>query len=81
MLTEVEPIERWDLTYLGIVPERRRQGLGGPSSARRSTSPTSAAASGSRIAVDARNLPACQLVPECGFQLVEHRLVSLAFLS
>lgn len=80
MLTEVEPIEHWDLTYVGVVPERRRRGLG--RALVRAAIDHVMERGGERleVAVDARNGPARQLYRELGFQLIEHRLVSLKFL-
>jgi mycothiol synthase len=81
LLSEVEPFETWDLSYLGVVPEQRGHGLG--------TALVAAAidivydAGGERldVAVDSRNGPAIQLYQRLGFQLLGERLVSLRILG
>jgi ribosomal protein S18 acetylase RimI-like enzyme len=81
MLSELEPLEGWDLTYLGVVPEWRRRSVGQALVAEALQMVAHAAGARLDVAVDARNLPAVQLYNRLGFQLVGERLLSLVFLT
>ncbi len=80
MLSELERLEGWDLTYLGVVPERRNRGVGRALVAAALHFVADAAGAHLEVAVDARNAPAVQLYARLGFQLVGERLLSLVFL-
>jgi ribosomal protein S18 acetylase RimI-like enzyme len=81
LLGEVVTLEGWDLNYLGVVPQRRRQGLGRALVNVAIDIVSHAGGTHLDIAVDARNAPAIQLYTAAGFQLFDRRLVSLVFLA
>jgi ribosomal protein S18 acetylase RimI-like enzyme len=81
MLSELDPLEGWDLTYLGVVPEQRKKGVGQSLVASALRLVADAAGARLDVAVDARNRPALQLYGRLGFQLMGERLVSLVFLT
>jgi ribosomal protein S18 acetylase RimI-like enzyme len=81
MLTELEPLGGWDLTYIGIVPEQRQKGLGRMILDAALHIVAHAAGTHLDVAVDARNLPALQLYAGQGFQLQSERRVCLSFLN
>lgn len=77
LATEVPDLGAWDLSYLGVVPEARRHGVG-----RELTEHVLRVAQASYaprliVAVDERNHPALQLYRRLGFVSVEFREVYL----
>ncbi len=81
MLSELDRLEGWDLTYLGVVPEWRNRGVGRALLETAMRIVADAAGAHLEVAVDARNAPAIQLYAGHGFQLVGERLLSLVFLT
>lgn len=81
LLCELETLGGWDLTYLGVVPERRRRGVAKALVQAALHIAADAGAAHLDVAVDARNGPAIQLYSAAGFQLFDRRLVSLRFLA
>lgn len=79
MLTEIEPLEGWDLTYVGIVPEMRRRGLGRALVSKALEHVAQAGGSWLEVAVDARNRPGVQLYASTGFHATFERQVFLYF--
>jgi mycothiol synthase len=79
MLAEIPDLGAWDLSYLGVVPEARRRGLGRELAtlvlhlAKKSGAPKVL------LAVDERNQPAIQLYQELGFLSLENRDIYLYF--
>src|SRR5262249_25630000 len=78
LLAAMPEIDAWDVSYVGVVPEARRQGLG-----RRIMIQALRAAADERVgqmtlSVDARNRPAWDLYTALGFQPIEKRHVYLA---
>lgn len=67
-----------DLSYLGVLPAARRQGLGREITCRALLHARQAGMTHVTVAVDGRNRPAWELYRGLGFQLVEQREVYLA---
>lgn len=76
-LTELEPLEGWELSYLGIVPEFRRRGLGRTLAERALERVVERGGAQLDVVVDARNAPALQLYRALGFGVYAQRSVSL----
>ncbi len=81
LMAEVPELAAWDLTYLGIVPEARRRGYG-----RLLVQLVLAAARAAEVdrlivAVDDRNLPACNLYRNLGFEEYDRREIYLAIFA
>lgn len=81
LLTELPHGLDWDLSYLGIVPEARRQGLGRALAQHAMQTARDGGALHLVLAVDARNEPARQLYQWLGFEVVEKRIVYLHFFA
>ena len=79
LLTEMEPLGAWDLTYLGVAPEQRRRGWGAWLIAEALRKVADAGGDQLEVGVDARNAPALQLYASGGFRVVDRRAVSLLF--
>jgi mycothiol synthase len=79
MVTAVPDLEAWDLSYLGVVPEARRLGLGRELAGHVLQVAQSEQAPKLVLAVDDRNAPAIQLYESLGFQNVDFREVYLYF--
>lgn len=76
-LAELEPLESWELSYLGVVPGFRRQGVARALLALGLERVRDHAGAQLEVAVDARNGPALQLYAALGFTLNAYRSVSL----
>jgi mycothiol synthase len=79
MVTEVPDTKAWDLSYLGVVPEARRRGLGRELARHVLDVAQSSRAPKVILAVDTRNQPALQLYSDLGFLSVDFREVYLYF--
>jgi len=79
--TKVSDEPCWDLSYVGIVPEARRQGLGRALTQLALSQAKDAGASQLTVAVDLRNIPARNLYADLGFVAASQRDVYLAFLG
>lgn len=81
LLTELFGGEGWDLSYLGVVPEARGQGVGRALTARVLREAHRAHVPQLILAVDTRNRPACQLYAKMGFCEEETREILLFFFT
>jgi mycothiol synthase len=79
MVTEVPDLEAWDMSYLGVVPEARRRGIGRAVTVHALQAAHDARAPRMTLAVDDRNRPARQLYESLGFQSLDCREVYLYF--
>jgi ribosomal protein S18 acetylase RimI-like enzyme len=77
MTTVVPDLEAWDLSYLGVVPEARRRGVGRALTGHVLEAAQQARAPKLILAVDERNLPAAQLYGQLGFTSIDFREVYL----
>src|SRR5205085_4692667 len=77
LVAEMPEGEGWDLAYLGIVPEARRQGFGRELALKALCEAKAAGAAQLTLSVDVRNRPAWQLYRQAGFEPVEERAVYL----
>lgn len=80
ILTELPEGPTWDLSYLGVVPEHRRQGLAHAATCRALHAARDGGAVELILAVDARNVPARGLYQAWGFVESEVRDVYLHFI-
>jgi ribosomal protein S18 acetylase RimI-like enzyme len=78
LLTEIEDWEGWDLSYIGVVPEARGQGMGKELTRKALREAVQARAAQLTLAVDSRNRPAWQMYRGLGFESVDQREVYLA---
>jgi ribosomal protein S18 acetylase RimI-like enzyme len=81
LMTEIPEWQGWDLSYLGIVPEARRRGLGKELTRKALLEARAAGATQVTLAVDTRNQPAFKLYTGQGFEPFDYREVYLAFLA
>ncbi len=81
LLTEMPDGDGWDLVYLGIVPEARRQGFGRELALKALCEAKAADACQLTLSVDIRNRPACQLYRRVGFESFDVRAVYLSIWS
>jgi len=72
------PESAWDLSYVGIIPEARRRGLGRELVQKTLVEAKAAGANNVSLSVDTRNRPAWQLYAGLGFTVYDHREVYLA---
>jgi mycothiol synthase len=79
IMTDVPDLGAWDLSYVGLVPAARRQGLGRELVGRLLHFAHKARAPKLLLAVDRRNQPALQLYRSLGFVSGEYREVYLHF--
>jgi ribosomal protein S18 acetylase RimI-like enzyme len=79
LLADIPDLGGWDLSYLGVVPEARGQGIGRALVAKALAEAQAAGIPRLTAAVDVRNRPACQLYFDLGFRITEAREVYLAF--
>jgi ribosomal protein S18 acetylase RimI-like enzyme len=79
LMAEIPDFRAWDLSYLGVVPEARRRGVGRAMTRRALAEARAAGAARVTLAVDVRNEPARRLYASLGFQVTEQREVYLAF--
>lgn len=70
----------WEITYMGLIPSLRGQGLGRQLLAQAMHEARQARVRKLTLAVDRRNVPALQLYRRTGFEVVEQREVFLAIL-
>lgn len=75
--TEVTDWNGWEVSYLGVVPELRRQGLGRELICKVFEEAKAAGAGQLTLSVDARNQPAWSLYRDVGFEAYDHREVYL----
>jgi mycothiol synthase len=78
LLAEVPEAEAWDVAYVGVVPEARRQGFGRDMLLHALRSAHTAGVAQVTLSVDGRNQPAWNLYTSLGFRPVEKRHVYLA---
>jgi ribosomal protein S18 acetylase RimI-like enzyme len=78
LLAELPAQAGWDISYLGLVPERRGDGLGRELGRKALDEALVAGASQLSVSVDRRNDAACKLYLALGFQPYERREVYLA---
>lgn len=81
VLANGESADEVELSYLGLVPSARGQGLGRELVAFARLETRRRGASSLTVSVDSRNNPALQLYRHCGFVEVERRVVWLAHFS
>ena len=81
ILSEVPGWQGWELSYVGVVPEARRQGIGAALTLRALDAVRQTRAHQLSVAVDARNQPARQLYEKLGFVHDERREVLLFFFA
>jgi mycothiol synthase len=79
LLAEAPEWQAWDVSYLGVVPEARRRGIGRLLTARAVRQAQAAGLSYLTLAVDARNEPARRLYAHLGFESFDRREVYLFF--
>jgi ribosomal protein S18 acetylase RimI-like enzyme len=72
------PEQGWDLSYVGVVPEARRRGIGQALTRKALDEARAAGAPQLTLAVDTRNLPAWNLYRHLAFEPFEQREVYLA---
>lgn len=78
LIAETPEWESWDVSYVGVVPEARRRGLGRTLVRLALAEARRRKAHHLTIAVDARNLPAQKLYEGLGFEPFDEREVFLA---
>lgn len=78
LLTEMRESGGWDLSYLGVVPEARRTGIGRELTCLALQEAKAAGARHMTLSVDARNQPAWDLYTGLGFEPFDQREVFLA---
>jgi ribosomal protein S18 acetylase RimI-like enzyme len=78
LLTEMPEWEAWDVSYVGVVPEARRCGLGRELMIHALTEAQAAGVSQMTLSVDDRNRPAWHLYRSLGFEPYDQREVYLA---
>lgn len=77
LLAESPDTDAWDLAYVGVVPEARRQGVGRRLVLKALHEAKAGAAGQLTLSVDARNVAARQLYEGLGFERFEEREVYL----
>jgi mycothiol synthase len=78
LLTEIPEWHGWDVSYLGVVPEARRRGIGRELAQTALLETRAAGGNQLTLAVDTRNRPAWDLYMSLGFQPYDQREVYLA---
>jgi len=81
LLTELFDQGGWDLSYVGVVPNLRRRGLGRALSVHALHAARDAGALQLMVAVDERNVAAEEMYQSLGFELTESREVFLLVFS
>jgi ribosomal protein S18 acetylase RimI-like enzyme len=79
LTTEITEWQGWDISYVGVVPEARRRGIGRRLTQLALHEARAAGASQVTLAVDARNRPAWNLYVHLGFELWDQREAYLTF--
>jgi ribosomal protein S18 acetylase RimI-like enzyme len=78
LATELPETDGWDLSYLGVVPEARRRGVGRQLTRKAIVEARDAEVGQLLLSVDVRNRPAWELYKALGFEPYDHREVYLA---
>jgi mycothiol synthase len=78
MLTEIPEWKGWDLSYLGVIPQRRKQGIGQQLTMKALWEARQAGQSKLTLSVDGRNRSAQALYEKLGFFAYDSRDVYLA---
>jgi len=78
LLTELPEWGGWDVSYLGVVPTARRNGIGTALARKALFEAHTAGAAQLTLALDVRNVPASQLYRSLGFTSFDKREVYLA---
>jgi ribosomal protein S18 acetylase RimI-like enzyme len=78
LLVAEVPEQGWDLSYVGVVSEARRRGIGQALTRKALTEARAAGAKQLTLAVDTRNLPAWNLYRRLGLEPFDQREVYLA---
>ena len=78
ILMESAETAEWETSYVGVVPEARRRGVGRELMGKAVAEARAAGASALTLSVDARNRPARELYRGLGFELFDRREVFLA---
>jgi ribosomal protein S18 acetylase RimI-like enzyme len=81
LLSEMPESGSWDISYLGVVPQLRRRGLGRELTTKALIEARTFRASEATLSVDARNLHAWKLYRNLGFEPYGQREVYLALLA
>ncbi len=81
LLTDTPGVESWELSYVGVVPEARRRGIGHALSLWALQEAKRAGVPQLKVSVDARNQPARQLYVKMGFVPHDQREVLLFFFA
>jgi GNAT superfamily N-acetyltransferase len=81
LLSDMADEAGWDLSYLGVVPEQRRRGLGRVLAQHAFELARTAGAEQLLVAVDVRNAPALELYLHLRFSATESRNVLLYFFA
>ena len=77
LVTEIPETRAWDLSYLGVIPEVRRRGLGRELVHKVQIEAQLAGVSNVSLSVDTRNRPAWELYLGMGFEPYDRREVYL----
>jgi ribosomal protein S18 acetylase RimI-like enzyme len=78
LLNDLKDVPAWDLSYLGVIPDARRRGVGRELACKALEQARAHGALQLTLSVDVRNRPAWQLYTSLGFRQVEPRDVYLA---
>ena len=78
LVTEIPETGAWDLSYLGVIPEERRRGLGRELVRKVLIEAQLAGVTSVSLSVDTRNRPAWRLYLDMGFEPYDRREVYLA---
>lgn len=78
LLNELPDLGCWEVAYIGVVPEARRQGIGRQLLARAIRMARACGTGFLSLSVDVRNHPAWSLYAQLGFEPFDERLVYLA---
>lgn len=78
ILTELTEWQGWDISYLGIVPQARRRGIGKDLTRKAIREAQAAGTTQLTLSVDQRNRPAWHLYRALGFNVFDEREVYLA---
>jgi ribosomal protein S18 acetylase RimI-like enzyme len=77
LLTEIPDWQGWDLSYIGVIPEARRRGIGIELTKKALREAKTGGACQLTLAVDTRNQPALKVYRTLGFERYDHREVFL----
>jgi mycothiol synthase len=78
LVTEIPDTGAWDLSYLGVIPEARRRGVGRELVRKVLIEARLAGVTSVSLSVDTRNRPASRLYLDMGFEPYDRREVYLA---